>query len=289
MKNNRKGLAELRGNNTTMVFTITLVLLILGLLMLLEYHAQRQSFRAQEQLTYKVDLTPNVDDEIAKKLTDSIAALPYVRKAEYISKEEAAEIFSNEIGEDFVSFIGYNPLSPTIMVNFWANWDPDHSSQIIDQFCHNIKQLDIVTGVAYQEHVANSVMSLFRKLTLFMVFFGLLLLVICYITIRNTIRISLSSQRESIQTMRMVGATNGFITRPYLWRSALFGAMGGIFANMLLFTIFYIFNHEFSTALLHPHHFSRYAVIAIILVVIGITVSLISTAAAVHRYLRLKE
>ena len=120
MKNNRKGLAELKGNNTTMVFTITLVLLILGLLMLLEYHAQRQSFRAQEQLTYKVDLTPNVDDNMARSLTDSIAALPYVRKAEYISKEEAAEIFSNEIGEDFVSFIGYNPLSPTIMVNFWA-------------------------------------------------------------------------------------------------------------------------------------------------------------------------
>lgn len=289
MKNNRQRLVDLRGNNTTMVLTITLALLILGLLMLLEYHAQRQSFRAQEQLTYKVDLVSNVNDTVARQLTDSINALTFVRKAEYISKEEAAEIFSNEIGEDFVSFIGYNPLSPTIMVNFWANWDPDQSSQIIDQFCHNIKSLDIVTGVAYQEHVASSVMSLFRKLTIFMIFFGLLLLVICYITIRNTINISMSSQRESIQTMRMVGATNAFITRPYLWRSIIFGAMGGILANLMLFTIFYIFNHEFSTALLHPHHFPRYALIAGVLVLIGIFVSLISTYATVHRYLRRKE
>ncbi|MBR1516780.1 MAG: permease-like cell division protein FtsX [Bacteroidales bacterium] len=285
----RRHLSEIWGNKTTVVLSITLVLLILGLILLLVYHAQRQSFRAQEQLTYKVDLVSNVDNERAMQLADSIQRLTFVKKVDYISKEEAAEIFSNEIGEDFVAFIGYNPLSPTLMVNFWANWDPDQSARVIDQFCHNIKNLDIVTGVAYQEHVADSILSLFRKLTLFLVFFGLLLLLICYIMIRNTIRMALYSQRETIQTMRMVGATNHFITRPYLWRSIIYGAMGGIFANILLFLIFYIFNHELSTALLHPHHFSRYAVIAASLVAIGIGVSLISTAIAVRKYLRDKD
>lgn len=274
------------GNNTTTVLSITLVLLILGLLLIIEYHAQRQSFRAQERLTYKVDLSPDVSDEVAQALADSIGKMEFVRQVDYISKDEAAKIFMEEIDEDFVSFIGYNPLYPSIMVNFWAKWDPNEASQIIDDFCREITRYDYVTGVAFQETVADAVLSSFRKLTYFLLFFGLLLMAICYIMIRNTIRIALFSQRETIETMRMVGATTSFISRPYLWRSILYGALGGIIADLLLFTIFYIFNHEFSFYLLHPHHFPRYATIAALLVAIGAGVSFISTAITVRQYIR---
>ncbi|MBR1793334.1 MAG: permease-like cell division protein FtsX [Bacteroidales bacterium] len=282
----RKLRIDTGSNNTSTILSITMVLLTFGLLLIIEYHMQRQSFRAQEMLTYKVDLAEDTPDDVAKALTDSISNLPYVKRADYVSKEEAAEIFSGEIGEDFVSFIGYNPLSPTIMVNFWAEWDPEKQSRITDLFCQNIKKNNYVTGVAYQEHVVDTIQTLFRKVTLLLIFFGLLLLIICYLIIRNTVRIAIYAQRNTIQTMRMVGATRSFITRPYVWRSILYGTIAGLLADAILFLTFYIFNHEFSFALLHPHHFPRYATISIALIVIGIILSGLSTTTAVRRYLK---
>ncbi|MBQ0016148.1 MAG: permease-like cell division protein FtsX [Bacteroidales bacterium] len=273
------------GTNSTTILSITFVLLVMGLILIIEYHSYRQTYNAQERITYKVDLTPDVSDSAAVALTDSIAQLPYIKQVDYISKEEAAEIFSNEIGEDFVDFIGYNPLYPSILVNFKADLVPNRSSRILNHFCHDITKLPIVTGVAYQEHVVDALHTAFYKLTWFLVFFELLLVIICYVMIRNTIRISLISQRESIQTMRLVGATTRFITRPYLWNSILYGAIGGAIADALLFLTFYIFNHEFSFALLHPDHWLWYGIIAAVLVVLGIITSWLSTVITIQRYL----
>ncbi len=274
------------GNHATTILSITLVLLVMGFLLIIEYHSYRQTYNAQERITYKVDLASDVPDSVAVALADSISQLSYVKHVDYISKEQAAEIFSNDIGEDFVDFIGYNPLYPTIMVNFKADLVPENSSRILDHFCHDMGQLDIVTGVAYQEHVVDSLHTAFYKLTWFLIVFEILLLVISYIIISNTIRIALYSQRDTILTMRMVGATSHFISRPFVWHSVVHGAVGGFCADMLLFVIFYIFNHEFSFQLLHPMHWFWYGIIAASLVVLGVVVSLFSTIITVHRYLK---
>lgn len=269
------------------VISITLVLLLLGLLLTVEYHSYRATHDAQERITYKVDLVTDITDEQAAALSDSIAALPYVKHVDYISMDEAAEIFSEEMGEDFVGFIGYNPLYPSLMVNFNANRLPDNSSKLLDEFTQRLGEQEVVTGVVYQENVVNQLNQLFYNVTWFLIIFVALLLIICILMIRSTIRLSLYTQRETIHTMRMVGATNGFVARPFLRRSLLQGLLGGLCADLLLLASLAIINSQFELQMFQPEHWVWYAVIGIITLVVGVLISVLATWVAVGRYLRL--
>ena len=92
---------------------ITLVLFMLGLLLVIEYHSYRLTHDAQERITYKVDLSPDISDSIALADMAVVEKMPYVKHVDYISKQKAAAIFTEDLGEDFVGFIGYNPLYPS--------------------------------------------------------------------------------------------------------------------------------------------------------------------------------
>ena len=134
---------------------ITLVLFMLGVLLTLEYHSYRLTHDAQERITYKVDLSPDVTDSLALALKAQVEQMEYVKHVDYISKQQAAEIFTEDLGEDFVGFAGYNPLYPSLMVNFNVQLLPDNSSELLDKFCAEVSKQEGVTGVAYQENVVN--------------------------------------------------------------------------------------------------------------------------------------
>ena len=225
-----KSKVNLWGTYGTTVLGITLVLLMLGLLLAIEYHSYRLTHDAQERITYKVDLSPDVSDSLAIALSKAVGAMPYVKHVDYISKAKAAEIFTEELGEDFVGFVGYNPLYPSLMVNFNVSLLPDNSTQVLDNFCAEVSALEGVTGVAYQENVVSELREVFYKLSWFLIVFVVLLLLITIVLIGSLIRIAIYARRDTIHTMRLVGATAGFISRPFLWRAVLYGALGGIFA-----------------------------------------------------------
>lgn len=271
------------------VISITLVLLLLGLLLTVEYHSYRATHDAQERITYKVDLVTDITEEQAIVISDSIAALPYVKHVDYISKEEAAEIFSEEMGEDFVGFIGYNPLYPSLMVNFNANRLPDNSSDLLDEFTQQLSEQELVTGVVYQENVVNQLNKLFYNVTWFLILFVALLLVICILMIRSTIRLSLYTQRETIHTMRMVGATNGFVARPFVRKSLLQGLLGGVFADLLLLMTLAIINKQFELQLFQPEQRVWYGIIGLVTLMVGMIISVLATWVAVGKYLRVED
>lgn len=283
MKQNK---VKLWSTNTPTILSITLVLFVLGILLLLEYHSYRLTQDAQERITYKVDLAPDVDSAAVNLVISEIKKTPYVKQLDYISKEEAAEIFASDIGEDFVSFIGYNPLYPSVMVNFHADKLPADASQFLDQFCKKMGQFESVTGVSYQEVVVSELYSIFHKLTWFLIIFIAMLLIVCVLMIRSTIQISLYSQRETITTMRLVGATAHFISKPFLWRSLLYGALGGLFADIIIAISVYIFNQQFHLSIAFNEHLVFYGIIAATIIVIGIVITWISTGVAIRRHLR---
>ena len=276
---------SLWGSHGATVLGITLVLFVLGLLLCLEYHSYRLTHDAQERITYKVDLSPDVTDSLALCRLADVQRMPYVKHVDYISKQQAAEIFSEDLGEEFVGFIGYNPLYPSLMVNFNVSLLPDNTTEVLDKFCEEVGLLEGVTGVAYQENVVGELREVFYKLTWFLIVFVVLLAIITVVLIASLIRIAIYSRREAIATMRMVGATAAFIMRPFLWRSVLYGALGGVFASVLTMITLWVFGNQFGLTLMSTVHFVWYGAIAVALVVAGILVAYISTAVTVRSYI----
>ncbi|MBR6291216.1 MAG: permease-like cell division protein FtsX, partial [Bacteroidales bacterium] len=219
-----KNKVKLWGTHGATILGISLVLFMLGMLLTLEYHSYRLTHDAQERITYKVDLSPDITDSLALAHKATVEKMDFVKHVDYISREKAAEIFTEDLGEDFVGFIGYNPLYPSLMVNFNVALLPDNSTQVLDRFCAEVGTMEGVTGVAYQENVVGELREVFYKLTWFLILFVVLLLIITVVLIASLIRIAIYGQRETIHTMRLVGADTSFISRPFLWRSVAYGA-----------------------------------------------------------------
>lgn len=271
---------------TPTVLCITLVLYMLGILLIMQYNSYLKTQEVQEQITYKVDLAPDIDDVTAKALGNEIAKMEQVKQVDYISKEEAAELFSKEIGDDFVGFLGYNPLYPSLMVNFYPDRIPSKSTPYFDNFCQKMNANPHVTGVTYQEGVVKEVNELFYRITWFCLIFMVLLLIICILMIRCTIKIALHSQRETIRTMRMVGATRHFIARPFQWHSVLYGAMGGLIAIVLIAATILLFAKELEMTMIDIRQTTSYCYMAGGIVILGIAITWISTSISVNRYIK---
>ncbi len=269
----------------TTILGITLVLFMLGLLLCIEYHSYRITHDTQERITYKVDLSPDVGDSLALAIKGRIEQRDYIKHVDYISKEQAAEIFTDELGEDFVGFIGYNPLYPSLMVNFNVSLLPDNSTEVLDRFCAEVGAEEGVTGVVYQENIVSELRESFYKLTWFLIVLMLVLVLISVVLIGSLIRIALYAQRETIRTMRMVGATTGFIKRPFILRSIACGAIGGAIASALMVLAVWICANEFQLPLVAQEHWMWYGLIAIVLVIVGIIISWLATAFTVRHHI----
>lgn len=277
--------ASLWATHGATILGITLVLFMLGLLLCIEYHSYRITHDAQERITYKVDLSPDVSDSLALAVKSRIEQRDYIKHVDYISREKAAEIFTDELGEDFVGFIGYNPLYPSLMVNFNVSLLPDNSNEVLDRFCEEVGAEEGVTGVAYQENLVNEVRDGFYKLSWFLIALMLVLVLITVVLIDSLLRIALYAQRETIHTMRMVGANVSFIKRPFIVRSVAYGALGGLIASLLTFAAVWVAGNEFQIPLTDASHLQWYLIIAGILIVVGILISYLSTAITVRRYI----
>ena len=280
-----KNKVNLWGSHGATVLGITLVLFMLGLLLCIEYHSYRLTHDAQERITYKVDLSPDVTDSLALALKSKVEGMKFVKHVDYISKDKAAEIFTEDLGEDFVGFIGYNPLYPSLMVNFNVNLLPNTSTEVLDYFCAEVSQEDFVTGVAYQENVVNELREVFYKLSWFLIIFVVLLLIITIVLINSLIRIAIYAQRETIRTMRMVGADISFIQRPFLLRSLAYGALGGLIADVLTLATLWAFSNQFELNLIGNEHWLWYGIIALAIIIVGMAIAYFSTAFTVRRYI----
>lgn len=286
-----KSKVNLWETHSSTVLSITLVLFLLGLCLMVEYHSYRTTRDMQERITFKVDLTPGITDEAALMLKTRIESIPCVKHVDYISQQQAAEIFTEDLNDDFVSFIGYNPLYPSMMVNLKADYLPETRqsgrSNLIKQFSDEVQQLEFVTDVAFQENVVNELNNVFYKVTWFLIIFMALLIIVSVLLISSTIRIALHAQRESIRTMQLVGAKSGFIARPFLAHSLWYGLLGALIAITVLAIATGIFNQSLNGLdLLNYTHLLWYLGIALIIITGGIVLSYMSTLFAVKRYLR---
>jgi len=268
----------------TTVISISLVLFLLGIIGLLFLNAHRLSTYVKENLGFTVLVNDNSRDAEVRRLQKILNASPYVREAAYVSKERAAEILEEELGEDFVDFLGYNPLLSSIEVKVFAEYANPDSMAVIETQVLNFPQ---VKEVYYQKNLLHAVNENIEKISIVLGGFSILLMVIAIALINNTIRLSVYSRRFLIKTMQLVGATTGFIRRPFLATGILNGLAGATIAIILLSLLIYGLNNELEGMI----SFDNMLLIGIlfgVVIILGILITLISTFFAVNKYLSLK-
>ena len=267
------------------VISIALVLLMIGMLGLLLVHAKNLSDYVKENIVLNIIMNEGVSEGNVLAYQKDLEADNYVLRSEYISKELAAENLSKELGEDFVAFLGHNPLLSSIDVYLKADYANTDS---IATFIKNVSSKDMVKEVVYQESLIDMVNKNIRTIGMVILAFTVLLLVIAVALINNTIRLAIYSQRFLIKSMQMVGATKGFIRRPFLGYGILHGLLGALIAILLLLLALHLGQREIPELVLLRSWF-EFIVIFVVVAALGILISGLSTYFAVSKYLRLKS
>ncbi|WP_257658962.1 cell division protein FtsX [Parapedobacter lycopersici] len=267
------------------VISIALVLLMTGLLGLILVHAKNLSDYVKENIVLNVIMNDGASEGDVLAYQKQLEADPYVLRSEYISKELAAKNLSEELGEDFVEFLGHNPLLSSIDVYLKAQYANTDS---IQPFIKKISANKMIKEVVYQESLIDMVNKNIRTIGIVILAFTALLLVIAVALINNTIRLAIYSQRFLIKSMQMVGATKGFIRRPFLGYGILHGLLGALIAILLLLLTLHLGQREIPE-LVFLRNWFEFIIIFIIVAALGILISGLSTYFAVGKYLRLKS
>jgi cell division transport system permease protein len=287
VKNNDSGISKgrLRSSYLTLIVSISLVLFLLGVLGLVIINARQLSDYLRESLSFSVMVNDDAKEPDIRMLQKDLDAKPYVKSTEYISKDEAAVKLREDLGEDFLNFLGYNPLSPTIDVYLFAEYTHPDSILEIEKY---ILEYPVVKEVYYQESILHLIDENVKKISIFLLIISVFLFLIAFTIINNTIRLSIYSRRFLIRTMQLVGATRSFIRKPFLLRSAFQGFIAALIALVLLLSLLYLIEKEFLVLVAFK---STYLLIllGVLLIIIGILINVISTFFSVNRYLNISE
>jgi len=275
---------KFKTSSLTVVVSLSLVLFMLALVGWFLMNTKKLSDYYKENIGFQIYLKETASPSDIEKLRKDMDAAVYVKSAIYKSKEEAAEEMKKETGDDFVAFLGYNPLPVSININLKSEYANADSVAWIEK---EINTNRIVREVVYQKVLIENVNANAKKIGLVILFFAGLLIVVAVGLINNTIRLSIYSKRFLIRTMYLVGATQGFIRKPFIVKGIINGIISAVFAMVLLGTFIFIVT-RYIPELLIVQDENWLLMLFGIVIVIGILISGLSSALSVRRYLRLK-
>lgn len=277
--------AKLRSSYLTLVISVSLVLFLLGILGLVLINAKELSDYFRESLSFSVILDDDAREADIRMLQKDLDAKLFVKSTEYVSRDQAAMKMQEELGEDFITFLGDNPLPPSIDVYLFAGYTSPDSVAQIEKY---IMGYPYVKEVYYPESLLILINENVRKITIFLLIISSFLFLIAVTIINNTIRLSIYSKRFLIRTMQLVGATRAFIRKPFVVRSIYHGVLAALIAMTLLMVLMYLIEKEFFR--LFSFESTRLIVLlGLFIIVSGILINTISTWLSVNRYLSISE
>ena len=276
---------KLRTSSASTVISISLVLFMLGIFGLVLINTQRLSNYVKENIGFTVMLNEDVKEIDVLQFQKTLDASEWVKSSQYVSREEAASILQQDLGEDFISFLGFNPLSSSIDINLNATHTTSDQMSSIER---ELKEHALVKDVVFQKDLVDAINQNVQKISLLLLGFCALLFMIAIALINNTIRLSVYSKRFLIRTMKLVGATHGFIRKPFLYNGLTQGMFGALISILLLMTALFGIQKEMPE-LLVLQDLPTVGVIMGAMLIIGILMSLLATNMAVGKYLRMNE
>ena len=275
---------RLRSSYFSVVISIALVLFMVGFLGLVLLKSSQVANHFKEEIVITLFLKNETSKEQIKNLRNSLKKEEFVSNIVFIDKEEAAKFYAEDLGEDFIAYLGTNPLKNSIDIYL----KPDFVTPIkMEQISKRFQKNSLVFEVSYDKTLVTFLTQNIQKVSfwLFIIssFFGLIALIL----INSSIRLSIYSKRFNIKTMQMVGATKRFIRKPFLWRSIKLGFLGALISFLGLGIVIYYIDKKIPTLEL----LSDYSVMIYIssgIVIVAFIISWLSTFFATQRFLNLQ-
>jgi cell division transport system permease protein len=283
-KPDNKTKQRLRNAYITTVISITLVLFLLGTILFLVLNTKKISDYVKENISVTVVLKDNVKEADIIRLQKELDAMPEIKQTSFVSKNEAAENLKKDLGEDFVNFLGYNPLLSSINANLYADFA---NNETINRLKQQLEKRPQVKEVFYKRNLIHLVNENIKKITLVLLGLSLLLFLIAISLINNTIRLSIYAHRFLIYTMQLVGASRNFIRIPYLTQAIVEGIISAVLANLMLLGLIVSLQKQFSGIIYLTDRLYLLILMSLILIV-GIVITVISAYFATNKQLNSK-
>ncbi|MCT4630475.1 permease-like cell division protein FtsX [Winogradskyella sp.] len=268
----------------SVVISIALVLFLLGCLGLLVINSKKVADHFKEQVVMTIYLNDTAKEVEVNQLKKSLAMAEYSKEAQYVSKEEAAELMKAETGEDFMDFVGYNPLKNSIDVYLKADYV---TTEKLSEISENLSNKSFIEEIRYDNDLVELMNDNVKRISFWVLIISALFTLIAVLLINSSIRLAVYSKRFIIKTMQMVGATKSFIRKPFVWKSVQLGIIGAIVALIGMGVVLYYLDITFPELELLRNTVMIIGLFAGIFV-LGIIITWISTFIATQRFLNLK-
>ena len=272
---------KIRSSHISTTISISLVLFLVGLTMILLLNAGHLSTSLRENIRLSLLIEQKAKQADILKFKKKLDTEDYILDAAYVSKKDAAQKMQEELGENFIDALGYNPLPSTIDIHLKAAYTKPDSILAIEQ---RLKKDELVKGVYYPKAIVNSLSANIRKVSFVLLFFAGLLMLVTVGLINNSVRLAIYADRFLIRTQELVGATRFFISKPYVIQAVVQGVSGGIVAIGLL-TAFILLVQSKTGGFLNTQNL---LLVYVFTVLLGSFIAAAASYFAVKKYLNIK-
>jgi cell division transport system permease protein len=268
----------------SVILSVFLVLFLLGILGLFVLNSKKLSDDFKEEIAMTVFFKNEANDSIINAFGEEMKTAKFVKKSNYVSKEAAAKLHTDIIGEDFMNFLGANPLQNSYDLNLKADYIVTDSIRKIES---RLRKNEMVSDIVYDKQLVNLVNDNIKKVSLWILIVSGFLTLVAVLLINSSMRLSIHSNRFIIKTMQMVGATKSFIRKPFIWRSIKLGLIGsGLAVLALIGTLVYLDSNFPNLGILEAP--LPIGLVLLGVITIGILITWISTYFATQRFLNLR-
>ena len=269
----------------SVVLSITFVLFLLGVLGLFLINGKKIASHFKEQIAMSIYLKDNAKEIEITQLQKKIQLDSATKSINFVTKEEAAEKYIRDIGEDFLEFLGYNPLLNSIDINFNSNYVNTAS---LEKRKKEIESIDFVDEVVYDNPLVKLLDENIKKITLILLFITSIFVLIAVILINSSIRLSIYSKRFLIKTMQLVGATKSFVRKPFIWNHVRLGIISSTI-SLIALSIIIVQLDKYLPELKILQEANELTFLFIGIISLGIGITALSTFFATQKYLKLKS
>ncbi len=276
---------RIRGAHVTTVLSIATVLFLLCVQGLMLGYTGKVSDYVKENIGFTLMIKEYTREKDILDMKEIIDRSPYVKSSRYISKEEAAKELQEDLGQDFIAFLGYNPLLPSIEIHLKADYTHQDS---IAKFEDGLTRYHLVKELYYQPDLIRLVNDNVAKISFWLGIASLFILIVAVYLISNTMRLLIYSKRFTINTMQLVGATPAFIRRPFIRKSMLQGFSGALIAILIAaMLLFYL--HQKAPGIINSQDMGMVAGVFLLVLLTGILFTWISAWISVNKYLKMRN
>ncbi len=275
---------RLRSSYASVIISIAIVLFMIGILGLILLKSTKVANHFKEEVVMSLFLKDEVTKDQISSFREALITEPFTKDLYFISKEEAAKTYSKDLGEDFLGFLGSNPLKNGIDLHLKADYvTPEQMQELEQKFLKNAYVID----VSYDKPLVEQLTKNIQRISFWLLVLSGFFAVVSIILINSSIRLSIYSKRFNIKTMQMVGATKNFIRKPFIWQSIRLGLIGALIALVILAFVIYYIDKYIPTLELAKDYLSLLYLASGILIS-SLIITWVSTYFATQRFLNLQ-